>query len=110
MVMFLTGCVVPAPVGCPQHSTGVWGFGGRTGVLLAVAEGGLPLVQAQPGTTLWFAFRRSDTTYGAFAAFANDQDRDALLSSGGPQLSKKYAHLFTAAPSFDKVDVLEARL
>ncbi len=27
---------------------------------------GLPLVKAQPATTVWFAFRQSDTTYGAF--------------------------------------------
>jgi quinol monooxygenase YgiN len=71
---------------------------------------GLPLVEAQPSTTMWFAFRLSETTYGAFAAFANGQDRDSLLASGGPQLSRKYAHLFAEAPSFDKVDVLEARL
>lgn len=71
---------------------------------------GLPLVAAQPSTTVWFAFRLAETMYGAFAAFANDQDRDALLASGGPQLARKYAHLFAQAPSFDKVDVLEARL
>ena len=71
---------------------------------------GLPLVEAQPSTTVWFAFRLSETTYGAFAAFANAEDRDALLASGGPQLSRKYAHLFAEAPSFDNVDVLEARL
>ena len=71
---------------------------------------GLPLVEAQPSTTVWFAFRLSETTYGAFAAFADAQDRDALLATGGPQLARKYAHLFAAAPSFDKVDVLEARL
>jgi hypothetical protein len=71
---------------------------------------GLPLVEAQPGTTVWFAFRLSETTYGAFAAFADAEDRDALLAAGGPQLSRKYAHLFAAAPSFDKVDVLEAML
>jgi hypothetical protein len=71
---------------------------------------GLPLVEAQPSTTVWFAFRLSETTYGAFAAFADDQDRDALLASGGPQLSRRYTHLFAEAPSFDKVDVLEARL
>jgi hypothetical protein len=71
---------------------------------------GLPLVQAQPSTTVWFAFRLSETTYGAFAAFAGAEDRDSLLASGGPQLSRKYAHLFAEAPSFDKVDVLEARL
>ncbi|MHA6765163.1 hypothetical protein [Streptacidiphilus sp. PAMC 29251] len=71
---------------------------------------GLPLVEAQPRTTVWFAFRRDDTSYGAFAAFANEGDRDALLSSGGPQVAKKYAHIFASAPSFDKVDVLEARI
>jgi hypothetical protein len=71
---------------------------------------GLPLVETQPSTTVWFAFRLSETTYGAFAAFADAQDRDALLASGGPQLARKYAHLFAEAPSFDKVDVLEARL
>jgi hypothetical protein len=69
-----------------------------------------PLVEAQPSTTVWFAFRLSETTYGAFAAFADAADRDALLATGGPQLSKKYAHLFAEAPTFDKVDVLEARL
>jgi hypothetical protein len=41
---------------------------------------------------------------------ADAQDRDALLASGGPQLSRKYAHLFAETPSFDKVDVLQARL
>jgi hypothetical protein len=71
---------------------------------------GLPLVEAQPPTTVWFAFRLSDTTYGAFAAFASDQDRDALLGAGGPHLAKKYAHLFTAPPTFNKVDLLKARL
>jgi hypothetical protein len=71
---------------------------------------GLPLVEAQPSSTVWFAFRLTETMYGAFAAFANAQDRDALLAAGGPQLSRKYAHLFAQAPSFDKVDVLEARL
>lgn len=71
---------------------------------------GLPLVEAQPSTTVWFAFRLTETIYGAFAAFANARDRDALLAAGGPQLSRKYAHLFAVVPSFDKVDVLEARL
>jgi hypothetical protein len=33
---------------------------------------GLPLVEAQPATTVWFAFRQSDTTHGAFPAFAKN--------------------------------------
>src|SRR5262249_27247914 len=70
----------------------------------------LPIVETQPTTTVWFAFRVSDTTYGAFAAFASEEDRDALLASGGPQLSQRYRHLFSKPPSFEKVDVIEARL
>ncbi len=71
---------------------------------------GLPIVETQPATTVWFAFRVSDTTYGAFAAFATAEHREALLASGGPQLSQRYRHLFTVPPSFEKVDVLETRL
>ena len=51
-----------------------------------------------------------DTTYGAFAAFANDADRQALLSAGGPQLAQKYADLFASRPTFVEVDVLESRV
>ena len=71
---------------------------------------GLPLVEAQPASTVWFAFRVDETTYGAFAGFADEGDRDALLSAGGPQLSQKYRHLFASLPTFDKVDLLEARI
>jgi hypothetical protein len=71
---------------------------------------GLPLVERQPDSTVWFAFRASDTSYGAFAAFANDADRRALLSAGGPQLAQKYHDLFASRPTFVEVDVLEARL
>jgi hypothetical protein len=70
---------------------------------------GLPIVETQPITTAWFAFRIDDTTYGAFAAFASDEDRSALLAAGGPQLSERYRHLFVAPPSFETVDVLESR-
>lgn len=78
--------------------------------MAAFFKEGLPIVETQPTTTVWFAFRVSDTSYGAFAAFATAEDREALLSSGGPQLSLKYRHLFSAPPSFEKVDVLATRL
>jgi hypothetical protein len=71
---------------------------------------GLSIVEAQSTGTVWFAFRVGETTYGAFAAFAADEDREALLANGGPQLSQRYRHLFTVPPSFEKVDVLETRL
>ena len=71
---------------------------------------GLPKVQAQPQETLWFDFRINSTTYGAFAAFANEADRAALLSSGGPMLAKKYAEIFAQPPKFEMVEMLESRV
>ena len=82
---------------------------GSDDAMAAFFAEGLPIVEAQPYTTAWFAFRISDTTYGAFAAFASDEDRAALLAAGGPQLSERHRHLFVAPPSFEKVDVIESR-
>jgi hypothetical protein len=70
---------------------------------------GLAIVTTQPRDTCWYAFRMSTATYGAFAAFASEADRDALLSAGGPKLSASVAHLFAAPPKFDKIDIVESR-
>lgn len=70
---------------------------------------GLSIVEGQPSSTMWFAFRTGPTSYGAFAAFETEADREALLSAGGPKLSTEFAQLFAQPPSFQKVDVLEAR-
>jgi hypothetical protein len=67
------------------------------------------IVEGQPETTQWFAYRLGATTYGAFAVFANDQDREALLSAGGQRASRESPDLFEHAPSFDKVDIVAAR-
>ena len=72
-------------------------------------QNGRIVVDQQPPATVWFAFRIGPTTYGAFAAFASDQDREALLSSGGPKLAESNADLFDRPPSFEKVDVVAAR-
>jgi len=68
------------------------------------------IVQRQPASTLRFGFWLGPTTYGVFAAFANEEDRHALLSTGGPVLAKKVAALFAQPPIFEKVDVLAAKL
>jgi hypothetical protein len=67
------------------------------------------VVEGQPETTQWFAYRLGATTYGAFAVFASDEDREALLAAGGPQASRENAELFARAPSFEKVDIVAAR-
>jgi hypothetical protein len=70
---------------------------------------GRAIVEGQPDTTVWFSYRVGPTTYGAFAAFASDDDRQALLSVGGPQLSRDNAALFAGLPSFELVDIIESR-
>lgn len=70
---------------------------------------GRAIVESQPATTVWTAFRVDEGTYGAFASFASDADREALLASGGPVLSATFGHLFAAPPTFEKVEVIESR-
>jgi hypothetical protein len=70
---------------------------------------GLLVVESQPVTTSWYAYRAGPTTYGAFAVFATEEDREALLSSGGPQAVRSNADLFVRPPTFEKVDVIAAR-
>jgi hypothetical protein len=71
---------------------------------------GRAIVEGQPKTTGWFAFRLGPTTYCAFASFTDAADRAALLAAGGPVLSRKFGHLFATPPTFDLVDIVEARI
>jgi hypothetical protein len=67
------------------------------------------VVEEQPATTMWFAFRLAANTYGAFAAFDSEADRESLLSAGGPRASRTNADLFERPPSFEKVDLVAVR-
>lgn len=73
-------------------------------------QGGQAIVDQQPAATVWFAYRVGPGIYGAFAAFASDEDRQALLSSGGPKLAAANAGLFVRPPSFELVDIVAARV
>jgi hypothetical protein len=70
---------------------------------------GRGIVEGQPRSTGWYAFRTGPHTYSAFAVFDNEADRDALLAAGGPVLSKRFGHVFADPPTFDKVEVVESR-
>jgi quinol monooxygenase YgiN len=71
---------------------------------------GLAIVQQQKASTVWFALRLGPTTFGAFAAFTNEEERHTLLSVGGPAVAQRYSSLFAQPPTFEKVDVLAAKL
>jgi hypothetical protein len=72
-------------------------------------ENGRLVVEGQPESTRWYAFQLTPTTFGAFAVFATEADRDALLAAGGPRASRAQADLFAQPPSFEKVDIVAAR-
>jgi hypothetical protein len=78
--------------------------------MAAFFAAGRALVDEEPPTTTWVAFRVDDVTYGAFATFADSVEREALLARGGPRMSSEMAHLFAEPPTFEKVDLLEVRM
>ena len=71
---------------------------------------GRPIAQQYKASTFWYAFRLSPTTFGAFAAFADEEARDALLHGGGPALAEKNAVLFAQPPTFEMIDVIATKL
>lgn len=73
-------------------------------------EEGLATVRQHQASTIWFAFRLGLTSFGAFAAFASEEEREALLSVGGPVAAQTSSELFAHPPRFQKVDILAAKL
>ena len=72
---------------------------------------GLPIVQEEPATTVWFALRLGPSTFGIFDAFADDDGRQTHLS--GPiasALMANAAELLARAPQIEQVDVLAVKL
>jgi hypothetical protein len=71
---------------------------------------GHAIVEQQPASTMWIAYRTRPPSFGAFAAFGSEQDRDALLSAGGPKMTREFTTLFVGRPTFEKADVVASRL
>jgi quinol monooxygenase YgiN len=46
----------------------------------ALLKGAIALANQEAGTTTWFAFKLSDTRFGLFDTFANEEGRQAHLS------------------------------
>lgn len=86
----------------------------KAGMESAVEEflkGGLDLVNDEPETTVWFALKFSDSTFGIFDAFEGEAGRDAHLNGKvAAALMAKADELFASPPTIEKVDVLAAKL
>jgi quinol monooxygenase YgiN len=74
-------------------------------------NGGLDLVNDEPETTVWFALKFDDSTFGIFDAFEGESGREAHLNGKVAEaLMAKAAELFALPPKIEKVDVLAAKL
>lgn len=72
---------------------------------------GLALVEEEPETTVWFALRMGQSTFGIFDAFANEAGRQAHLSGKvAAALMAKASELLAKPPVIQKIDVLAAKL
>ncbi len=84
---------------------------GKEAAVESFLRGGLPLAEAEPATTVWFALRLGPSTFGIFDAFPDDAGRQAHLS--GPiaaALMAQASELLAQPPVIEKVDVLAAKL
>lgn len=71
----------------------------------------LPLAQAEPETTAWFAVKVDGTTFAIFDVFPGSQGRQAHLD--GPiaaALMGKAEELLASPPDIKPIDVLAAKL
>ena len=71
----------------------------------------LPLVQAEPATTAWFAIRLDLSTFAIFDAFPDEAGRQHHLAGEvAAALMAKAPELFARTPVIEKGDVLAAKL
>lgn len=74
-------------------------------------KSGLALVEDEPETTVWFAIRMGQSTFGIFDAFPNDSGRQAHLSGRvAAALMAKASELLSQPPVIENVDVLAVKL
>jgi quinol monooxygenase YgiN len=83
---------------------------GREKELESFLRSGLSLVEQEPGTTTWFAFRLGPSTFGIFDTFADEPGRQAHLSGRVAAGLKANADLFAKSPAIEKVEILAAKL
>ncbi|MGJ0506573.1 MAG: putative quinol monooxygenase [Methylocystis sp.] len=77
----------------------------------AFLKGALPLVEAERGTTTWFAMKMGPTSFGIFDTFNNEGDREAHLSGAvAKALMAKAPELLASPPDIHKIDILADKL
>lgn len=82
---------------------------GKGEELGAFLEQGRALAAAESGTVTWYAFKLSDTSYGIFDTFENEDGRQAHLNGQIPQaLAGVAPNLLAEEPNIRPVDIVAA--
>jgi quinol monooxygenase YgiN len=84
---------------------------GREAEVESFLKGGLPLVEAEPATIVWFGIRLGPSSFGIFDAFADEAGRAAHLSGRvAAALGEKASELLAKPPTIERVDILAVKL
>lgn len=84
---------------------------GKQDEVAALLTSALPLANAEPATTVWFALKLGPTTFGIFDAFPDDAGRQAHLAGRiAAALMAKAPELLATPPTIEPVDVLAAKI
>jgi quinol monooxygenase YgiN len=83
---------------------------GKGAELAAFLQQGRELAVAEAGTVTWYAFRLSETTYGIFDTFADEDGRQAHLNGQIPAaLGQVAPDLLAADPDIRLADVIAVK-
>jgi quinol monooxygenase YgiN len=84
---------------------------GKEAEVESFLHSGLPIVEGEPATILWFALRLGPSTFGIFDAFPDEAGRQAHLSGQvAAALMAKAPELLAQPPSIEKADILASKL
>jgi quinol monooxygenase YgiN len=73
-------------------------------------ESALPMAEAEPDTTTWFALRIDESTFGIFDTFPDEDGRQAHLDGEiAAELMSSVDDLLVDDPQIEQVDVLAAK-
>ena len=83
---------------------------GKGEELAAFLEQGRALAAEETGTVTWYAFRISETTYGIFDTFENEEGRQAHLKGKIPAaLGQVGPDLLAADPDIRQTDIIAVK-
>ena len=84
---------------------------GKEAAVEAFLKSALPLVEAETGTTTWFAFKIGPATFGIFDTFKDEAGRTAHVN--GEVAKALYARAqdpFVSAPQIQTPDILAEKI